>query len=113
MALNTDKSWYQVQTQSMSCSYHYEIFPEVLAYEFTCTYTYQISSKRVSRNLVPCDNEKISWIEVVSGLKGHLDLITNYLQQNGIGCLPIENVSTLSQIKIFPVGCYQWRNRSE
>jgi len=39
MASNTDKSWYQVQTQSVSCSYHYEIFPEVLAYEFTAVLT--------------------------------------------------------------------------
>ena len=59
-------------------------------------------------NSVPCGNKQCGWSEVGWGGKQLLQLITGSLEKAGIRCLPVENVSTSSNVHIIPEWSNQW-----
>ena len=73
------------------------------------THTYQTKSLKTSRYPVPGCNEKPGRREVICRWKYVLKLVSNSLYQGNIGCLPVEKVSTPTQVKVFPVRSNQWR----
>ena len=72
---------------------------------------YQTKSLSKSRHSVPGCNEKSGWKEISINWKYFLKLIPKSLHQSGIGCLPVEEVPTPTQVKVVPVRSDQWSTK--